>query len=262
MRRWPIVAAITLGAATAAAHVAPSVDDNNRYLKLTPQRDRVRLAYTVFFGENPGHSMRPGLDADRDGAISDAEAQAFADKLGREVAAALAVTVDGGGQQVAWAEAVPGLGTPSVRGGSFSIDLIAYLCVDPSRPRHELRLRDRFRLLRPGETEVKVEGLPGVRIDRARIGPADDPTHDFKFVGPGGPLADDGLELAYEASDQAPSGAGTCGGGRAAASPAAGARSSSSLPAIAIAVIAGLALAAAGWWRYRRAAKGRPDCCG
>jgi hypothetical protein len=37
-----VVAAVTV--APALAHVAPSVDDNNRYLKVTPQSDRVRLA--------------------------------------------------------------------------------------------------------------------------------------------------------------------------------------------------------------------------
>ena len=41
------VVAITL----LSAHVAPSVDDNNRYLKVTPLHDGIRLAYTVFFGE-------------------------------------------------------------------------------------------------------------------------------------------------------------------------------------------------------------------
>ena len=41
------VVAVTL----LSAHVAPSVDDNNRYLKVTPQADGVRLAYTGFFGE-------------------------------------------------------------------------------------------------------------------------------------------------------------------------------------------------------------------
>ena len=47
---------------TADAHVAPSVDDNNRYLKVTPSADRLRIAYTVFFGENQGRQMRAGLD--------------------------------------------------------------------------------------------------------------------------------------------------------------------------------------------------------
>src|SRR6476659_5617187 len=87
--------ALTLAAVQAAAHVAPSVDDNNRYLKLTPLGDRVRLAYTVFYGEVPGAAMRQQLDANRDGTIDDAESSAFGEKLAAEVAASIDVTVDG-----------------------------------------------------------------------------------------------------------------------------------------------------------------------
>ena len=36
MRRFVLVAVLVGIAATARAHVAPSMDDNNRYLKLTP----------------------------------------------------------------------------------------------------------------------------------------------------------------------------------------------------------------------------------
>jgi hypothetical protein len=211
MRRAAVlVLAITLGATTTSAHVAPSVDDNNRYLKLTPQRDRVRLAYTVFFGENPGARMRPSLDTDRDGAISDAEAQAFGDRLAIEVGDALDVTVDGVQARVAWAEVVVGLGSPAVRAGSFSVDLIAYFCLPASGDRHTLALRDRFRVPRPGETEVRIEALPGVTIETGRVGDARDPSHEFRFVGRGGPLSDDGVELVFVAGSQAPAGGG-CG---------------------------------------------------
>jgi hypothetical protein len=73
-------------------------------------------------------------------------------------------------------------------------------------------LRDQFRIPRPGETEVKVEDSPGVTVTRARVGPADDPSHDYRFVGPGGPLSDDGLEVEWTAgpsSERVPNA--TCG---------------------------------------------------
>jgi hypothetical protein len=209
MRRT-LVAAITLVCANAGAHVAPSVDDNNRYLKLTPQRDRVRLAYTVFFGEVPGARLRPSLDTDRDGAISDVEGQIFAAKVGGEVAAALDVNVDKTQHPIAWAEVAIGLGSPAVRAGSFSVDLIAYFCLPTLGGRHALLLRDRYRLQRPGETEVRIEAMPGVKIETGRIGTANDPSHEYRFVGPGGPLSDDGIDLVFDASDQAPIGGGAC----------------------------------------------------
>ena len=222
MRR-ALVLAITLGVvAPAVAHVAPSVDDNNRYLKLTPLGDRVRLAYVIFYGEVPGARLRPSLDADGDGSISERESRAFAVKLGGEVAAALDVSVDGVQQKLAWSEISAGMGSARVAAGSFSVDLVTQLCLRTARGRHEVRLFDRFRVPRPGETEVKIEDSPGVRIEHAKVGDRADPSGSFRFAGPGGPLSDSGLELAFIAGERAlvPSD-GVCGG--AAGAPAGGA---------------------------------------
>ena len=198
-----VVLAVTLAAGRAAGHIAPSVDDNNRFLKLTPLGDRVRLAYTVLFGDNPGHGMRPGLDANRDGLIDDAEAQAFGAKLAVDVAEALDIDVDGKLSPMVWAQVAVGMGSPQTTAGTFSVDLVGYLCLATPRGAHRIQLRDHFRLTRPGETEVKIEDSPGVTISRARLGRADDPGLDFRFAGPGGPLAEDGLDLAFEAGERA-----------------------------------------------------------
>lgn len=209
MRR-SLVRAITVAttlaaalAAPAAAHVAPSIDSNNRYIKLTPLGDRVRLAYTVFYGEVPGAGMRKTIDTDHDGTIDDAESQSFGTALAAEIAAALEATVDGAPQPVAWSQVVVGLGTPQVAAGTFSVDLVAWLCLAAPRGPHAVRLRDRFRLARPGETEVKVEDSPGVTIAHARLGADEDMGYDYKVTGPGGPLQDDGLDLQFTASDKA-----------------------------------------------------------
>jgi len=210
MRRG-VVLAITFAAAQAAAHIAPSVDDNNRYLKLTPAADRVRISYTVLFGEVPGAQTRKTIDANRDGTISDDEAAAFGTKIAGEVAPALELTVDGKLQAVTWATVAVGMGSPQVAAGAFSVDLVAWACLPAARGKHRLVLRDRFRIPRPGETEAKVEDSPGVTIHHARVGTAHDPSHDYRFAGPGGPLADDGLDLEFTASDKAPLTAdGTC----------------------------------------------------
>ncbi|HEX2688551.1 MAG TPA: hypothetical protein VHN14_18110 [Kofleriaceae bacterium] len=199
-----ITVAAALAAAPAAAHVAPSTDNNNRYVKLTPLGDRVRLAYTVFYGEIPGARMRRTIDADRTGTIDDPERQAFGTTLAAEIAAALEVTVDGVRQPIAWSQIVVGMGTPQVAAGSFSVDLVAWLCLAAPRGTHAVLLRDRYRLASPGETEVKVEDSPGVKVDHARIGVDDDLGYDYKIIGPGGPLEDDGLDLQFTADDKAP----------------------------------------------------------
>ena len=77
---WAVGLAGLAWPAPAAAHVAPSVGDNNRYLKLTPMGDRVRLSYTVFYGEIPGAGMRGAIDANHDGTIDRAERAAWRDK--------------------------------------------------------------------------------------------------------------------------------------------------------------------------------------
>jgi hypothetical protein len=196
-----IVVAITV--ARASAHVAPAIEDNNRHLKLTPLGDRVRLAYTVFFGERPGAVRRRAIDANHDAMIDEAESQAFGARLAGELAAALDVTIDGARQPVVWSQIVVGMGTPETAAGGFSIDLVAALCLAPPRGKHAIQLRDRYALDHPGETEVTVEDSPGVTIDRARIGATADPSYAWKLVGNGGPLADDGLELRFTTRDAA-----------------------------------------------------------
>jgi hypothetical protein len=230
------VVAITL----LSGHVAPSVDENNRYVKLTPLGDRVRLAYTVFYGEVPGAAERRTIDTSGDGQISDAEARAFADRVGAEIGAALEIEVDGTVQPVRWTTVDAGMGTPAVAAGSFSVDLVAYLCLPALAGRHRILVRDRFRLPRSGETEARVEdGPPGVTIERAHVGQADDPSHDYRYTGPDGPLATDGLELVFTVGSQvAPSADGAC------AAPAPR-RSTTWLP---ITIAGGLALLGAVAW--------------
>jgi hypothetical protein len=208
--RWALVAVLAARLAAprpVAAHVAPSVGDNNRYLKLTPLGDRVRLAYTVFYGEVPGAELRKAIDANRDGAIDDAESQAFGTRIADQLAAALELTVDGARRPVTWSQVVVGMGTPSAAAGTFSIDLVAAICVTPPRGSHAIELRDRFELAHPGETEIRFEDSPGVAIDRARIGDDDAPGVDYKIIGPtpvlgaAGPTG--GIALAFTAGPKA-----------------------------------------------------------
>ncbi len=191
-----------ISSTTAAAHVAPSVDDNNRYVTLTPESDRVRISYIVFFGEVPGAIERRIIDTNRDGQISNVEGHAYAVAFGDQLAASLETQVDGTMAPFIWSSIEVGMGSPEVAAGTFSIDLVAYACLAIPRGSHHLTFHDRFRVPHPGETEVKVDDAPGITIDRARIGAADDPSHDYRFAGAGGPIADPGLELAFTAGPQ------------------------------------------------------------
>jgi hypothetical protein len=220
------VAAAALGLlllrAEAGAHVAPSLDDNNRYLKLSLLGDRVRLAYTVFFGEVPGLAMRRTIDTDRDGQLSDAETDGFARRLADEVAGQLAVQLDGRDAAVTFSLVSFGSVTAAVAGsgggGAFSVDLVATLCLQASGEGrseasgegrseasgeasgelvHRLTLRDRFHVPRPGETEVHLEDGPGISIGHAAIGEHRAAERGFRFAGHVPALSEPGLQVEF-----------------------------------------------------------------
>lgn len=226
-------------AAAAAAHVAPSNDDNNRYLKLAVAPARVRLAYTVFFGEVPGSAARRAMDADRDGVLTSGEQRAFAEQLARELAERVTLAVDERPVALRWQVPVVGGAEPGTS-GAFSVDLVATACLAPAL-QHRVWLRDAFALPRPGETEVRLEDGPGITLLEAKLGASRARGRLFRFAGAVPALAEPGLSFLarFDALGDA-----TCDappqqreGGRA---------------LLAAAVVAALALVGGLWWRARR----------
>ena len=189
------LAALALAARAALAHSPPSERTTDRYLKVTPMGDRVRLAYTVVFGQVQGAAMRRQLDRDHDGRISQAEAEALGDQLDKDVATGLHLALDGHELRWDWARVDVGLGTDRVAAGALSVDLIAWLCTGGGRG-HTLLVRDDVRLAELGLTELTIDVGPGVTVGKAVLG--GDPLGDTvaSWTGAGGPLAT-GLELPY-----------------------------------------------------------------
>jgi hypothetical protein len=197
-------AAALLAAPTALGHVAPSERENNRYLLVAPLADRVRLAYTVWMGHEPGRRARPRIDTNRDGRIDPAEADALGAQVAAQVAPHVTVEVDGRPIAIEWQEIDVGLGEPSTDGGAFAIDLVAWVCLDRPREQltHRLLLRDRFRIPDPGETELRIEESPGVRITRSDLGGPESVRPgavrlDFRWRGGPGPAEAHGYLLEF-----------------------------------------------------------------
>lgn len=167
-----VIALLASSWSVAHGHVAPSTSTNNRYIKLTPMGDRVRLAYTVYMGEVPGAQARPRMDANKDGTLDEKEADAYGQQVAAAVQGALLITLDGVAQKVRWEQVHVGLGTPVTSAGAFSIDLVAWFCVaKPSKPStHRFELRDQFRIPKPGEMELRVDESPGVKVIESRVG--------------------------------------------------------------------------------------------
>ena len=183
------------------AHVAPSDRENNRYVLVAPLGDRVRLAYTVYMGQEPGRRARARMDADHDGRLDDREARAFGDELAAQVAPRLSLEVDGRPVAVQWQEVDVGLGQPVADAGAFAVDLVAWICLERPRERlaHRVRLRDGFHLPDPGETELRAEESPGVRITHSRLGPirSSEVRLDYRWMGGPGLAETDGYRLEF-----------------------------------------------------------------
>ena len=160
---------VALIASPALAHVAPSGDSNNRYLKATLLPTEVRVTFTIFFGERPGVIERRRVDKDGDGRIDEAEARTLGERTLGELAPGLFVTVDGR-PAAGWKVADVGLGTPTTGGGALSVDLaLAAPYPDPRAAEHTLVLEDATEVALPGESETRVEESPGVRVAECHL---------------------------------------------------------------------------------------------
>lgn len=241
--RWITIVAVALVAAVvrpARAHVVASPNENNRYLKVTPMGDRFRLVYTIYFGETPGAALRREIDKNRDDTVDDDEADAFGQRLAKEVRPALDLTLDGAPVAFGWSDVDVGMGTPEVRAGSFAVDLIGIICL-PTRGTHELVVRDTYPLPIPGETELKVETGLGIEVRRNTLAGAAINGDDAKLRGVGGPLAA-GWAIQIVVGDDAPVGGDACA---AAAAPRAAAATRARTPWLAIAAGSAVAIIAA-----------------
>ena len=172
VRRLMLIAVACSLGATAHAHIGPSEQENNRYVKLTLLGNRVRLLYTYYIGEVPGRQVRHRMDANRDGVLDDQEQQRFGAEIAVTVAANLDVTVDERRVSLQFDTVSVGVGTPTVAAGAFSVDLVTWLCLDDAtaRTHHDIVLFDHWRPPQPGETELRVEESPGVEVSRSTFG--------------------------------------------------------------------------------------------
>jgi hypothetical protein len=138
---------------------------NNRYVKLTCMENRVRLAYTILYGDLPGEAERRKMDKDKNGSISADEAKAFGASLGEVLSRTLTITIDGERQALHWESIDVGLGTNVGVGAlPFSVDLVTTFAPREGGGEHEIRVDDRFEPPYLGETEVLAEEAPGTRV--------------------------------------------------------------------------------------------------
>lgn len=171
------------GRAEGHPELAPSTV--NHYIKLDlVAADEVRLAYTVMVGPGPAAAWRRAADANADGRVDDAEAQALGARARAAALRAMALEADGVKIVPAFETPVVGMAGAEVAPEPFSVDLVARLKL-PAAARHTLRLDDRSDEKELGETEILVEESPATRLVASHRGAeGNDKQTRFLFRGP------------------------------------------------------------------------------
>jgi hypothetical protein len=192
-----ILLALSALPAPASAHVGSSEKVNNRYYKITPMADRVRVAYTIFFGRLPGMQIRRRMDLNHDGQLSGSEAQKFAEQIATELRKSVSADLGESGSEIRWKEPAIGIGTPNISGGPFSVDLVGTLCLaEQAGQEHRFVFRDRMRLPLPGETELFLDPAPGIVVTKSELDGRPARSRGEKWQGGPGP-ARQGYELRF-----------------------------------------------------------------
>jgi hypothetical protein len=153
----PRLAALALALTTlvsiAHAHLGHVVVRAERYLKIDLEPTQARFVVSLTLGPDETVRIQSAADTDRDGAITQAEADAYMAEWGRGLATELPFEVDGEPVTLAWAEPwMSPLGTIERVPGS--VEMVARVPLEPGR--HVLRLRDGMRVETFDRTDVNV----------------------------------------------------------------------------------------------------------
>ncbi|GAB4216320.1 MAG: hypothetical protein OHK0013_42680 [Sandaracinaceae bacterium] len=134
----------TLGVAaagTARAHLGHVVLRAERYLKLDASDADTRLVVSLTLGAEEGRRLLEGADANRDGSVSQAEADGYMGQWGDGLAAELPVELDGVPVPLVWGEPFLDPIGP-VRAVPVTVEMVAHL---PTGAReHTVVVRDRM----------------------------------------------------------------------------------------------------------------------
>ncbi len=145
--------ALTTLVSIAHAHLGHVVVRAERYLKIDLEPTQARVVVSLTLGPDETVRIQSAADTDRDGTITQAEADTYMAEWGRGLATELPVEVDGEPVTLAWAEPwMAPLGRIERVPGS--VEMVARVPLEPGR--HVLRVRDGMRVETFDRTDVNV----------------------------------------------------------------------------------------------------------
>ncbi|MDH5490497.1 MAG: hypothetical protein OEY14_00840 [Myxococcales bacterium] len=169
-----VILALLLGLATpirgARAHIGHVVQRAERYLKIDASPEEIRVVVSLTLGPAETLRVMGAADPNRDGELSQAEADAYMAQWGAGLAEELPIEVDGERLHPSWVEPYfDPIG--SIRAAPGTVEMVAHLPIDGGE--HVLRLRDGMQVETYERTDVFFAVRDGVEL--LRSGPGDAP---------------------------------------------------------------------------------------
>lgn len=172
---------LVASAAPAEAHLGHDVLRAERYLKIEVAPTGARFVVSLTLGPAEMATILERADADSDGTVTQAEADAYMGQWAEGLKSDLPVTVDGEAVTLAWGEPYfDPLG--AVRPVNGTVEMVARLPLDGGE--HTIALADDMRLESLERTDVRLTAEPPVELLAAGPGaepPADEVVEDFYY---------------------------------------------------------------------------------
>lgn len=159
------IAGVVLGSGAAAAHPLGNFTVNH-YNGLTVRPDRLDLVTVIDSAEIPTLQNRPDADSDRDGTVSDVEANEVARSQCDAIRNDITVSVNG--TRLTWTSRASMLEYPPGEAGLLTTRLTCNLTTPLGDDRGQLELRDEHRTDRVGWHEMTAAGV-GVALPTASV---------------------------------------------------------------------------------------------
>ncbi|MFW5925530.1 MAG: hypothetical protein ACOC9O_00080 [Myxococcota bacterium] len=167
--RLVLVAAVLCFAPDARAHLGHVVVRAERYIKVEVGSDQARVVISMTMGAAEMAQVLAAADAegDRDGTVTDAEAEAYLQTWGEGLQEELPIEVDGREVAADWGE---GYLTPlgPVRPAPGAVEMTARIPLDGGR--YGITVRDRMRPEVADRTDVAFRVLDGVELIASGVG--------------------------------------------------------------------------------------------
>lgn len=162
-----VVSVLLLALPSARAHLGHVVLRAERYLKLDAEKEGVRVVVSLTLGGEETVRVMTAADADGDGEVSQAEADAYMAEWGEGLLTDVPLQVDGEDVTPVWGEAYFDPIGP-IQAVPGAVEMVAHLPLDGGE--HRVTLRDRMRVEAFDRTDVAFSAQPGTELLRAGVG--------------------------------------------------------------------------------------------